>query len=97
MSRWVRCSYGKRAGFVGAKIDIIIETSKIFGNFFILLYVLCLYTTFQHTNVCLQIVISKKTIKTLSDVCSSFRAFVMSAMALSVRASSPANPISLIT
>ena len=33
MSRWVRCSYGKRAGFVDAKIDIISESSK-FLNFF---------------------------------------------------------------
>lgn len=33
MSRWVRCSYGKRAGFVGAKIDIISEYTKFFENF----------------------------------------------------------------
>ena len=34
MSRWVRCSYGKRAGFVGAKIGIISESSKFFEYFF---------------------------------------------------------------
>lgn len=33
MSRWVRCSYGKRAGFVDAKIDIISESSKFFELF----------------------------------------------------------------
>lgn len=33
MSRWVRCSYGKRAGFVGAKISIISESSKYFETF----------------------------------------------------------------
>jgi len=33
MSRWVRCSYGKRAGFVDAKIDIISESSKFFEIF----------------------------------------------------------------
>ena len=33
MSRWVRCSYGKRAGFVGAKIGIISEYSKFFEAF----------------------------------------------------------------
>ena len=50
MSRWVRCSYGKRAGFVGAKINIIVETSKYSGIFINLLYDFCLYTTSQHTN-----------------------------------------------
>ena len=33
MSRWVRCSYGKRAGFVGAKIGFISESSKLFETF----------------------------------------------------------------
>ena len=33
MSRWVRCSYGKRAGFVDAKIDFISESSKLFEAF----------------------------------------------------------------
>jgi hypothetical protein len=33
MSRWVRCSYGKRAGFVDAKIGIISENSKFFETF----------------------------------------------------------------
>lgn len=33
MSRWVRCSYGKRAGFVDSKIDIISESSKFFELF----------------------------------------------------------------
>ena len=33
MSRWVRCSYGKRAGFVGAKIGIFILSSKFFETF----------------------------------------------------------------
>ena len=33
MSRWVRCSYGKRAGFVVAKIGIIFEDSKFFEIF----------------------------------------------------------------
>ena len=33
MSRWVRCSYGKRAGFVDAKIGIIFEDSKFFETF----------------------------------------------------------------
>ena len=33
MSRWVRCSYGKRAGFVGAKIDIFLLTNKFFDIF----------------------------------------------------------------
>ena len=34
MSRWVRCSYGKRAGFVGAKISTIFDYSKFFEIFF---------------------------------------------------------------
>ena len=33
MSRWVRCSYGKRAGFVGAKLGIFLLTSKFFEAF----------------------------------------------------------------
>jgi len=33
MSRWVRCSYGKRAGFVAAKIGIISENSTFFETF----------------------------------------------------------------
>ena len=33
MSRWVRCSYGKRAGFVDAKIGIFRLTSKFFETF----------------------------------------------------------------
>ena len=33
MSRWVRCSYGKRAGFVGTKIGIISESYKFFEVF----------------------------------------------------------------
>jgi hypothetical protein len=33
MSRWVRCSYGKRAGFVGAKIEIISESYKFLRYF----------------------------------------------------------------
>ena len=33
MSRWVRCSYGKRAGFVDAKIGIFLLTSKFFETF----------------------------------------------------------------
>ena len=33
MSRWVRCSYGKRAGFVAAKIGFISESSKLFETF----------------------------------------------------------------
>ena len=33
MSRWVRCSYGKRAGFVGAKIGIFLLSSKFFKTF----------------------------------------------------------------
>ena len=33
MSRWVRCSYGKRAGFVGAKIGVFLLTSKFFETF----------------------------------------------------------------
>ena len=33
MSRWVRCSYGKRAGFVVAKIGIFLLTSKFFEAF----------------------------------------------------------------
>ena len=33
MSRWVRCSYGKRAGFVGAKIGIFLLSSKFFETF----------------------------------------------------------------
>ncbi len=33
MSRWVRCSYGKRAGFVAAKIDIFLLSSKYFETF----------------------------------------------------------------
>ena len=28
MSRWVRCSYGKRAGFVGAKIVHFLESTN---------------------------------------------------------------------
>ena len=34
MSRCVRCSYGKRAGFVGAKIAFFLEFTKIFEDFF---------------------------------------------------------------
>ena len=37
MSRWVRCSYGKRAGFVSAKIGIISEYSKFFEVFLLFL------------------------------------------------------------
>ena len=33
MSRWVRCSYGKRAGFVVAKIGIFLLTNKYFETF----------------------------------------------------------------
>ena len=33
MSRWVRCSYGKRARFVDAKIGIFLLTSKFFETF----------------------------------------------------------------
>ena len=33
MSRWVRYSYGKRAGFVAAKIGFISESSKLFETF----------------------------------------------------------------
>ena len=33
MSRWVRCSYGKRAGFVDAKIGIFLLTTKFFEAF----------------------------------------------------------------
>ena len=33
MSRRVGCSYGKQAGFVGAKINIISEHSKYFETF----------------------------------------------------------------
>ena len=33
MSRWVRCSYGKRAGFVGAKIGIFLLSSMFFKTF----------------------------------------------------------------
>ena len=33
MSRWVRCSYGKRAGFVDAKLGFISESSKLFETF----------------------------------------------------------------
>ena len=33
MSRWVRCSYGKRAGFVDAKIAFFLEFTKIFEDF----------------------------------------------------------------
>ena len=33
MSRWVRCSYGKRAGFVAAKIGIFLLFSKFFEGF----------------------------------------------------------------
>ena len=32
MSRWVRCSDGKRAGFVGANIDIFPESSKKYSK-----------------------------------------------------------------
>ena len=28
MSRWVRCSYGKRAGFVNAKVGIQFQKTK---------------------------------------------------------------------
>ena len=28
MSRWVRCSYGKRAGFVNAKVGIEFQKTK---------------------------------------------------------------------
>ena len=40
MSRWVRCSYGKRAGFVDANVGRISETSKYSSNFFILVCLL---------------------------------------------------------
>ena len=33
MSRWVRCSYGKRAGFVVAKIGIFRLSSKLFPEY----------------------------------------------------------------
>ena len=33
MSRWVRCSYGKRAGFVVAKLGIFLLTSEFFEAF----------------------------------------------------------------
>ena len=33
MSRWVRCSYGKLAGFVSAKIGIFLLSSKFFKKF----------------------------------------------------------------
>jgi len=33
MSRWVRCSNGKRAGFVSAKIGIFLLSSKFFKKF----------------------------------------------------------------
>jgi len=33
MSRWVRCSYGKRAGFVDAKISLYSESCKFFEAF----------------------------------------------------------------
>ena len=36
MSRWVRCSYGKRAGFVDAKIGIFLLSSKFFLRHFCL-------------------------------------------------------------
>ena len=45
----------------------------------------------------MQIVIKKKTEKTLFDVCSSCRAPVIRAIALSLRASSSAKAITLIT
>ena len=32
MSRWVRCSYGKRAGFVNAKVGIQFQKTKQFGR-----------------------------------------------------------------
>ena len=34
MSRWVRCSYGKRAGFVGAKIMLFLESTNFYEDFF---------------------------------------------------------------
>jgi len=37
MSRWVRCSYGKRAGFVGAKIGVLIDSNKLFPVFLMIL------------------------------------------------------------
>ena len=37
MSRWVRCSYGKRAGFVGAKIQRFNQTYKLFLPFLMIL------------------------------------------------------------
>ena len=32
MSRWVRCSYGKRAGFVAAKVGIQFLKKQTFGR-----------------------------------------------------------------
>ena len=34
MSRWVRCSYGKRAGFVDAKIVHFLESTNFYEDFF---------------------------------------------------------------
>ena len=36
MSRWVRCSYGKRAGFVDAKISILSDSNKHLPIFLII-------------------------------------------------------------
>ena len=35
MSRWVRCSYGKRAGFVVAKIVHFLESTNNSEDFFV--------------------------------------------------------------
>ena len=35
MSRWVRCSYGKRAGFVGAKVVHFLESTNNSEDFFV--------------------------------------------------------------
>lgn len=32
MSRWVRCSYGKRAGFVNAKVGIQFQKNQTIGR-----------------------------------------------------------------
>ncbi len=37
MSRRVRCSYGKRAGFVDAKIGVLIDSNKLFPVFLMIL------------------------------------------------------------
>ena len=37
MSRWVRCSYGKRAGFVDAKIVHFLESTNNSEDFFVVM------------------------------------------------------------